>query len=82
MLSRELQPLLRPYMSVLNEALQDKRGAPPALLRLVLGKEEAEQLLLQPSADTKDSTVLLPEHRGFILPLVIRLLLSKTQAKM
>ena len=92
MLSRELQPLLRPYASILDEALKDKRGTPPALLRLVIGKEEAAQELLQQlhltgdssssSSSSRDSTVLLPQHRAFVLPIIIRLLLSKTQTKM
>ena len=82
MLCKELQQVLQPYRAVLQEALQDKRGAPSGLLRLVLGKEEAERQLIQPSIETKGDVPLLPEHRHFMLPLIIRLLLSKTQLKM
>ncbi|KAL8453113.1 hypothetical protein Emed_000983 [Eimeria media] len=88
LLCRELQPVLRPYVPVLEEALQAKGGAPAALLRLVVGKEEAEQQLLLPAtaaaggSSKDDAVLLLPEHRTFVLPLIVRLLLSKTQTKM
>ncbi|KAL8433548.1 hypothetical protein ACSSS7_003839 [Eimeria intestinalis] len=93
LLCRELQPVLRSYVPVLEEALQAKGGAPAALLRLVVGKEEAEGHLLLPATaeataataggSSKDGAVLLlPEHRAFVLPLIVRVLLSKTQVKM
>ncbi|KAL8442525.1 hypothetical protein Emag_006398 [Eimeria magna] len=92
LLCRELQPVLRPYVAVLEEALQAKGGAPAALLRLVVGKEDAEQQLLLPAttaavaaaggSSKDDAVLLLPEHRAFVLPLIVRLLLSKTQMKM
>lgn len=82
MLCRELQQVVRPYFPVLEEALKTKGGAPSGLLRLVLGKAEAEHHLLQPSAETKENVVLLNEHRSFMLPLIVRLLISKIQTRM
>lgn len=82
LLCKELQPVLQPYLSVLKEALQDKGGAPSGLLRLILGKDGAERQLVQPSAETQDDILLVPEHRAFMLPLIVRLLISKTQVKM
>ncbi|CDJ45991.1 hypothetical protein, conserved [Eimeria brunetti] len=82
MLCRELQHVVKPYYLVLEEALKDKGGAPSGLLRLVLGREEAERQLLDQPADAKQDVVLLPQHRAFMLPLIIRLLITKTQVKM
>lgn len=82
MLCRELQQVVKPYFSVLEEALKDKGGAPSGLLRLVLGKDEAERQVVHPSPESKQDVVLLPEHRAFMLPLIVRLLISKTQVKM
>lgn len=90
LLCKELQPSLLPYASVLEEALKDKRGTSPALLSLLLGKEDAEteivsgrvELSTARSKTAQHQIVLLPEHRPLVVPLVVRLLLAKSHARM